>query len=92
MELEESPFLTSSYSVLSMNLLSTWGVPAVKNPVVKNPPAMQQMHVQSLGQDDALKEEIATQSSILDTEIPWTRVPRVSGFMLMYGKPIQYCN
>ena len=39
---------------------------------VKNPPAMQQTQVQSLGQEDALEKEMATHSSILTWEIPWT--------------------
>ena len=41
----------------------------------KNPPAMQDtqgMQVQSLGQEDPLEEEMATHSSILAWEIPWT--------------------
>ena len=33
---------------------------------------MQEMWVLSLGQEDLLKEEIATHSSILAWEIPWT--------------------
>ena len=40
--------------------------------VVKNPPAMQERRVQSLGQEDLLEEEMATHSSILAWEIPWT--------------------
>ena len=32
---------------------------------IKNPPAMQEIWVQSLGQEDPLKEEMATLSSIL---------------------------
>jgi len=38
--------------------------------VVKNPPAMQEMQVRSLGQEDSLEEEMATHSSILAWEIP----------------------
>ena len=33
--------------------------------VVKNPPAMQEMWVQSLGQEDPLEEETATHFSVL---------------------------
>ena len=33
---------------------------------------MQEMLVQSLGWEDHLKKEMATQSSILAWEIPWT--------------------
>ena len=42
---------------------------------VKNPPAMQETWVQSLGQEDPLEEEMATQSSILAWEISWTEEP-----------------
>ena len=34
---------------------------------------MQEMQVQVLGQEDPLKEEMATHSSILAWEIPWQR-------------------
>ena len=40
--------------------------------LVKNPPAMQETWVQSLGWKDPLEKEIATDSSILAWEIPWT--------------------
>ena len=40
--------------------------------VAKNPPAMQETRVQSLGQEDPLKEEMATHSSILTWRILWT--------------------
>ena len=43
--------------------------------MVKNPLAMQEtqeMQVQSLGQEDPLKEGIPTHSSILVWRIPWT--------------------
>ena len=45
---------------------------------VKNPPAMQESQearVQSLGWEDPLEEGIATHSSILAWEIPWTKEP-----------------
>ena len=42
---------------------------------VKKQPAMQEMWVPSLGQEDPLEEEIATQSSILAWRIPWTEEP-----------------
>ena len=41
--------------------------------VVKNPPALQEMVVQSLGQEDPLKKEMSTHSSILTWEIPMDR-------------------
>ena len=40
--------------------------------MVKNPPAMQEMWVQSLGQKDPLEKEMTTHSCILVWEIPWT--------------------
>ena len=43
--------------------------------MVKNPPAMQETRVQSLGQEDLLEEENATHSSILAWRIPWTEEP-----------------
>ena len=43
--------------------------------MVKNLRAMQETQVQSLGQDDPLEEDMATQSSILAWRIPWTEGP-----------------
>ena len=43
--------------------------------VVKNPPAVQEKQVQSLGQEDPLEKGMATCSSILAWEIPWTEEP-----------------
>ena len=43
--------------------------------MVKNPPAVQEMQVRSLGQEDPLEEEMATRSSILAWGIPWTEDP-----------------
>ena len=40
--------------------------------VVKNPPAMQETQIQSLSGEDPLEKEMATHSSILVWEIPWT--------------------
>ena len=42
---------------------------------VKNPPAKQERWVRSLGQEDPLEKEMATHSSILAWEIPWTEEP-----------------
>ena len=36
---------------------------------------MQEMQVQSLGQEDPLEKEMATHSSILAWEIPWAEEP-----------------
>ena len=43
--------------------------------MVKNLLAMQETWVQSLGQEDLLAKEMATHSSILAWEIPWTEEP-----------------
>ena len=42
---------------------------------VKNPPAMQETGVQSLGWEDPLEKEVATHSSILAWEISRTEEP-----------------
>ena len=42
---------------------------------VKNLPAMQEMWVGSLGQEDPLEKEMATHSSTLAWKIPWTEEP-----------------
>ena len=42
---------------------------------VKNPPAMQEIWVRSLHQEDPLEEEMVTYSSILAGKIPWTERP-----------------
>jgi len=39
--------------------------------MVKNPPALQETWVLSLGQEDPLEKEMATHSSILAWRIPW---------------------
>ena len=43
--------------------------------MVKNLPAMQEMLVWTLGWEDPLEKEMATHSSILTWEIPWTEEP-----------------
>ena len=42
---------------------------------VKNPPAMHEMQIRSLGQEDPLAEGMATYFSILAWRIPWTVEP-----------------
>ena len=44
---------------------------------VKNPPAIQETWVRSLGQEGPLEKGMATHSSILDWRIPWTEEPGV---------------
>ena len=43
--------------------------------MVKNPAAMQDTWVRSLGREDTLEKEMATPSSILAWRIPWTEDP-----------------
>ena len=43
--------------------------------MVKNPPAVQETWVRSLGQEDPLEKGMATHSSILAWRIPWTEEP-----------------
>ena len=49
--------------------------------VVKNPPAMQETWVPSLGREDYLEKEVTTHSSILAWEIPYTEEPGKLQFM-----------
>ena len=51
------------------------GGSAVKKKKKKNLPAMQKMQVRSLGWEDPLEKEMATHSSVLTSEIPWTQEP-----------------
>ena len=43
--------------------------------MIKNLPTMQETWIQSLDWEDALEKEMATHSSILTWEIPWTEEP-----------------
>ena len=42
---------------------------------IKNLPAMRETRVQSLGQKEPLEKGMATPSSVLAWEIPWTEEP-----------------
>ena len=53
--------------------MKNMGLP--RGSVVKNPPAVQEMQILSLGQEDPLEKEMATDSNILAWEIPWTEEP-----------------
>ena len=52
--------------------------------VVKNPPAMQETQVVSLGQEDPLDEEMAIHSSILAWEIPWRSLAGLKSQLSMH--------
>ena len=43
--------------------------------MIKNLPAMQEAHIQSLGQEDPLEKRMATHSCTLAWRIPWTEEP-----------------
>ena len=43
--------------------------------MVKNPPALWETWVPSLGSEDPLEEGMATHSNILACRIPWTEEP-----------------
>ena len=60
----------ASDSALMQKYLLYWGLPGGSE--VKNPPAELKMQVHSLGQEDPLKKEMATHSSVIVWEIPWT--------------------
>ena len=51
--------------------------PLVVAQMVKNLPAVQEIQVQSLGQEDLLEKGMANHSSILAWKIPWTQEPGV---------------
>ena len=58
------------------HVTEAWDFP--RGSVVKNPPAMQELQeikVQSLGQEDPLEEAMATHSSMPAWRIPWTEEP-----------------
>ena len=54
--------------------------------MVKNLPAMWEIWVQSLGQEDPLEKGMATRSSILIWRIPWTEEP--GGLQSMHLKEL----
>ena len=70
-------FLTLKYFglsiVLSVNTVILGRLPV--GSVGKELPGKQETQVQSLGQEDLLEKGMATHSSILAWEIPWTEEP-----------------
>ena len=57
--------------------------------MVKNPPAMQETRVWSLGREDSLKKGMAAHSSILAWRIPWTEEP--GGLQSMGPQTVGHC-
>ena len=75
-------FLLSFYKTCWRLIKSSWVVEAItlfflwKNHLSRDPPAMQETQetwVQSLGKKDPLEKEMATHSTVLAWEIPWTK-------------------
>ena len=56
--------------------------------MVKNLPVKQETWVRSLGREDSLEKEMATHSSILAWEIPWTEKPGGLQFMRLQKNQI----
>ena len=58
--------------ILFLKKTISWYIFFPVGSVVKNPPAKQEIWVSYLGQEDLLEKEMATYSTILVWEIPWT--------------------
>ena len=58
------------------NLYTLWAFGIAQ--LVKNLPVIQETQVRSLGGEDPLEKEMATNSSILAWKIPWTEEPGYS--------------
>ena len=56
-------------------LLAVFGIESLVPQTVKNPLAVWDTWVRSLGWEDSLEKEIATHCSILAWRIPWTEEP-----------------
>ena len=65
-----SPNVSASSSLLSRSLCLLGA--SLMTQRVKNPPAVQETWVLSLGWENPLEKEMATHSSILSWKIPWT--------------------
>ena len=75
METGLSQSLKASHLFLSEIPLEKCPLAYLVAQMVKNLPAMQKTQVLSLGQEDPLEKGMATHSSILAWEIPWTEKP-----------------
>ena len=58
-----------------VQLLAAGSLASLVAQMAKNPPAMQETWVPSLGREDPLEEELATHSRILAWGIAWTEEP-----------------
>ena len=60
--------------------------------IVKSILALQEIQVQSLGQEDPLEKGVATHSNILAWEIPWTEEPGGGQSTASQKSQTQLCN
>ena len=60
--------------------------------MVKNLPAKQERQVSSLGQEDLWEKKMATHSSILSWQIPWTEEPGGLQSMRLHKSQIRLTN
>ena len=58
--------------------------------MVKNPPAVQETQVGSLGWEDPLEKGMATHSGVLAWRIPWTKEPGGLQFMGLQSSQTEY--
>ena len=71
--------ICSDFGVLIINVITSnclclaWT--SLVAQAVKNPPAMRETQVWTLGQENTLEKGMATHSSILSQKIPWTEEP-----------------
>ena len=70
--MNEKAFNQESFSLVILSIL--WLTSLVAQ-MVKYLPTMWEIWVQSLGQEDPLKKEMAAHSSTLAWKIPWTEEP-----------------
>ena len=69
--------------LISYYLLITYYLPSLVAQTVKRLPTVWETWVRSLGQEDTLKEEMATHSRILAWGIPWTEEPSRLEYMML---------
>ena len=67
--------MTAPFSPDEDRLELYWKRASLVAQIVKNPPAVQETQIQSLGWEDPLEEGMATHSRILAWGISWTEEP-----------------
>ena len=73
-EIQNSEYLYMYIQIYIYTLIYVYWTSLVAQ-MVKNPPAIQETQVQSLGREHPLEKKMATHSSILAWEIPCTEDP-----------------